>query len=210
MTIEGTGTRRWQRRGGGLVIAAFVLEGAGLLGYYLTNVRAPQAGVILADGLPLLAATALVLAVFTLTMGTNGTDGIVGSSRTGKTALIAWGVFTLLSRVANLGFFTLGVGALDNVGGVVRTCAVVAVITGAVASVVIYRARIATGAARWALMVVVLLQFAALALTGMSNTLSWVIAGLGIISGLLLGLIWTRAATIAQSQVRTPVENLAE
>ena len=208
--MSGPDAVRWQRWGGGGLLAAALLQGLGLLGYVLTSTRMPGLAATIADGFWLLAATALLLAMFPLALGTGKNDGIVGSSRTGKIALISFGTFTLLSRVTSLGFFFIG---FPKAGGLTPTIEVfesVAAITGIVASVIIIRAGVATGLARWTLLGAV--GFAVLAglLTGLNSLLSWALAALALATLALAGLSYLRHERRFEPVARGTGENLAE
>jgi len=207
---SGTSAPRWQSWGGGGVLAAAVLQGTGLVGYYLTSVRAPALAVVIAGGFALLAATALLLATFPLALGTTRTNGIVGASQTGRIALIATGVFVLLARVTTLGFFMVGFPFAGGIAQTADALAILAVITGAVASVVIWRSGIATGAARWSLALAVVIATMAELASGYNGTLSWALAVASVASLGFAGLSYLRTQPSFSRGARGRVKNLAE
>jgi len=208
--MSGPGTVRWQRWGGGGLLAAAVLQGLGLLGYVLTSTRMPGLASTLADGFWLLAATALLLAMFPLALGTGKSDGIVGSSVSGKTALIGFGGFTLLSRITTLGFFFIGFPQAGSITTTVDVFESVAAISGIVASVIIVRAGVVTGFARWTLLAAVSAAVLAGLLTGLSGPLSWALAAVALAALALAGLSYLRYRGRFEPVARGTGENLAE
>ena len=187
-----TNARRWQRWGGGGLVAAAILQAIGLAGYYLTSIRMPAIALPIADGFSLLSATALLLATFPLALGTTRVNGIVGASVTGRIALISTGVFVILARFTMLLFFTVGYPLVGTVAAALGVFEVVAAITAVVAAVIIWRAGIATGLARWSLFASVVVTSVAELLSGVNGTLSWALAGLSVAVLAFAGLSYVR------------------
>jgi len=186
------GVRRWQLWGGGGVISAAILHAIGLVGYYLTSVRLPGLAVVIGSGFALLAATALLLALFTLALGTTRNNGIVGASVAGRIALISAGIFILLARVTTLGFFAVGFPFAGGIATTTDAFELLAGITAAVASVVIWRSGIARGAARWSLVLAVAVAVVAELASGFNGTLSWGLAVASVASLGFAGLSYVR------------------
>lgn len=104
-------------------------------------------------------AAVLVIAFVVLAFGVRGERGIAGSSRVGKTALVLFALTTAVSA----GYVTwdmtaVGVnsGLLAIVSILLWTWEIVRVVALVVAAIVVFRAGVVTGPARWALPVVAL------------------------------------------------------
>ena len=201
---------RWQRWGGGGLIAAAVLQGAGLAGYYFTATRMPAVAFAIADGFPLLAATAILLATFPLALGSTGTNGIVGASVTGRIALIAFGAFTLLAPVTRLGFFFVSFPESGGIQATADLFQALAVITGLVASVVIARVGIAVGTARFAMLGTGVIAVIAVLAGSLNNTLGWVLAAASVLAQLATGILYFRNRQRLGLVARGNPKNLAE
>ena len=186
------GTRRWQRWGGGGVLAAAILQAVGLAGFALTSVGSPSFAVIIAGGFALLAATALLLAVFPLALGTTRADGITAGSLTGRIALISTGIFVLLARVTTLGFFLVGIPFTGGMATTADAFKILAAATGVVASVVIWRSRVAVGAARWSLMLAVVAAVVAQLASGYDGALTWTLATVSVATLGFAGISYLR------------------
>ena len=201
---------RWQRWGGGGLIAAAVLQGAGLAGYYFTATRMPSVAFAIADGFPLLAATAILLAAFPLALGSNGTNGIVGASVTGRVALVAFGGFTVLAPLTRLGFFFVSFPESGGIQATAELFQALAVITGLIGAVVIARAGIAVGAARYALLATGLIAVIAVLAGSLNNFLGWVLAAASVLAQLATGILYLRNRQRLGLVARGNPKNLAE
>ncbi len=95
-------------------------------------------------------------AVFPLALGSKGGNGIVGPSALGTIGLIAFGIFWLVSQVFYLisTYFSPN-SALDTVSTVFIG---LAFIGGIIAAIVIIRAGVEKGIARWSLLVAVIVS----------------------------------------------------
>lgn len=134
--------------GGGLLLGGSVLLFATIIEWIASADPAAGDGMLLAYGVAFVAALAVLAAsVLPLALGSTGRNGVVGASMLGRVALIAYGWLFLAAQVALL-FATYADG-----GGAAAVLSLA--LTGAqtiaavVAVVVIARARVATGVARW-------------------------------------------------------------
>jgi hypothetical protein len=127
------------------------------------------------------------LATYLLAFGPTGGSGIVGASRLGKFALLAFGVFWLIGQAFYLvgTYFVAGPhsSAYLTTSTVLTLVALIGALVGAI---VIARVRIANGAARWSLIAAVVLSAITGAVAGGSTsvpliTVMHVISSLGLI-----------------------------
>lgn len=160
--------------GGGLALGGLVLLCATFVEWAYYAQGAVDDVLLLSYGVTFVAAL-VVLAVSTvpLAFGSTGRDGVVGRSLAGRIALVGYGWVFLAAQVALLLATFAGVEAASTVNLVltlVQTgCAVVAV-------VVVYRARIARGAARWSLALSVLVGIVAGVVSNVAPSLDVVMA----------------------------------
>jgi len=147
----------WQTLGGGgLLLAGALLLVATLLEYPLLASPGDRGPTFW----PFVAAFALSLlayaaAVFPLAFGSRGSDGIVGRSVVGKAALVAFGFLWLAMQLVYLlaHYFTAADSDFAAVNVATTVLMVLTYLAVIVAGVSIIRARIATGFARWSLLV---------------------------------------------------------
>ena len=156
ITAEGTTRRRpvWSlwggiavTVGGAMLLVATLVEvplweegGSGLLGLFTV--------------LFLGSTVVHALAMIPLSGGASGADGAVGSSWVGRAALLGFGAVFLTSQTVYY-TVTYALPAVDDYSGVMALTAVLGIgqlLLLLVGSIVIVTARVATGAARWALL----------------------------------------------------------
>ncbi|MGX5681706.1 hypothetical protein [Schumannella luteola] len=138
--------------GGGILLAATLLFVATILEYvYWVVAEADSPGLLVAVVVTLGASILLyAAAVFPLAFGSRGSNGIVGRSVLGKVALLAFGLGFAVAETLYL-IATYGIGADPGWGAMVFF--VVQFVGIVVAAIVIARASIATGFARWSLLI---------------------------------------------------------
>ncbi|MBD8217098.1 hypothetical protein IFU40_00470 [Microbacterium sp. CFBP 13617] len=190
-----TGTRpRWARTAGLLIVVGGVLLTAATA-VELTADVATESGPATAFWVFFLASTlAHVAAMVPLALGRGDGEGAVGSSLVGKVALLGFGALFLANQSMYLvtayllpsAVFTDGamafLGAMSAVQGV-------ALLVG---GIVIVRAGVLTGAARWAVLVLALVGFALGAvltvgtIEALSNAMYFVSTGAQIVAGLVI------------------------
>jgi hypothetical protein len=149
-----TATRpAWSRLGGGgILAAALLLFSATILEYFYWvpaggDSPALLVAILVTFGLSILL---YLLCVFPLAFGSTGSNGIVGRSVVGKIALLAFGIgFAALQTTYLMNTYITG----GDAGAVSPVLAAVQYLGVLVAAIIIARVGIATGAARWALLV---------------------------------------------------------
>lgn len=151
----------WQRLGGGgILVAAALLLVATILEYVYWGADGDRSATLIAF-IPIFSLSLLVYfaAMFPLAFGRSGSDGIVADSVVGKASLIAFGTLFLANETLYLiaNYFTDP--ASDFVAANVASLILAALqyLAALVAAVVIIRAGIARGAARWSLLIAVVI-----------------------------------------------------
>jgi hypothetical protein len=171
-TLAAPTTRRpiWQIHGGGdLVVGAALLLVATLLEYPLltdSTDRGPLFwGFVVTFVLSLVAYAA---AMFALAFGSKGDDGIVGRSVLGRAALIGFGIFWFAAQLVYLlsHYFTAPGSDFAAANAAAIVLVALTYVSAVVAGIVIVRARVATGFARWSLL---LLMIVAAVCGGIAN-----------------------------------------
>ena len=160
MTSEPTSTSRttltWG--GAGLVLATVVPIVAELAFLFpppgtswLYSVETPFAGTA--------SAAVLVIAFVVLAFGVRGEQGITGSSRVGRTALVLFALTSIVSAgyvAVNMTAVGVNSSVLALVSILFWTLEIVRVVSLIVAAIVVFRAGVVTGPVRWGLPVVAL------------------------------------------------------
>lgn len=184
----------WPRAAGILILTGGVLLTAATALEIGTGVST-EAGPATAFFVLFLASTlAHVAAMFPLALGRGDGQGAVGSSVVGKIALLGFGAFFL----ANQSLYLLAAYLLptaeptDGAAGFLFGMSAVQGVLLLVGGIVIVRARVLTGAARWAILALSLVGFAlgavinASSIEALTNTMYFVSTGAQIIAGLLI------------------------
>ncbi|MDF2990503.1 MAG: hypothetical protein K0S37_1017 [Microbacterium sp.] len=181
--------------GGVLLTAATALE----IGTDVTTQPGPAAAFW---ALFLTSTVAHIAAMFPLALGRGDGRGAVGSSIVGKIALLGFGAFFL----ANQSMYLLAaylVPAAEPTGGATAFLFGMSAVQGVLLSVggiVIVRARVLTGAARGAILVLAIIGFAlgavinASSVEALTNTMYFVSTGAQIVAGLLVARAGVSAA----------------
>jgi hypothetical protein len=128
-------TANWRLFGGGAIAIAGLMWSIGLV--------LVQAGVTaFSPWLSIVALVVLALGFVLVAFGQTGSNGAVGTSVLGKIALVVYAATWLL----------MAIGRAISLGDAITTVAIVLVISsGFLSAIVIFRAAVARGAARWIL-----------------------------------------------------------
>lgn len=192
----------WPRGAGILILTGGVLLTAATALEVGTDVSS-EPGPAAAFWVLFLASTlAHVAAMFPLALGRGDGQGAVGSSLVGKIALLGFGAFFL----ANQSMYLLAAylmptaapadGAVSFLFGMSAVQGVLLLVGG----IVIARARVLTGPARWAMLVLAIIGFAlgavinASSIEALTNTMYFVSTGAQIVAGLLIARTAVAAA----------------
>ncbi|MDQ1123639.1 hypothetical protein [Microbacterium trichothecenolyticum] len=184
----------WPRVAGILILTGGVLLTAATALEIGTDV-AVDTGPALAFRVLFLASTlAHVTAMFPLALGRGDGEGAVGSSTVGKLALLGFAAFFLASQSLYLLVASLLPTAEPTDGATVFLVGMRAVqgILLLVGGLVIVRARVLTGAARWAILALSIIAFAlgvvvaTSSVEALTNTMYFVSTGAQIVAGLLI------------------------
>ena len=199
---ESVSGRAWPRGAGILILTGGVLLTAATALEIGTDVSS-EPGPATAFWVLFLASTlAHVAAMFPLALGRGDGQGAVGPSVVGKIALLGFGAFFL----ANQSLYLLAAyllptaeptdGAMAFLFGMSAVQGVLLLVGG----IVIARARVLTGPARWAMLVLAIIGFAlgavinASSIEALTNTMYFVSTGAQIIAGLLIARTAVAAA----------------
>jgi len=190
----GTARPSWPRAAGILILTGGVLLTAATALEIGTDVSA-EPGPATAFWVLFLASTlAHVAAMFPLALGRGDGRGAVGSSLVGKIALLGFGAFFLANQSLYLAAAYL-LPTAEPAGGAVAFLFGMSAVQGLlllVGGIVIVRARVLTGAARGAILVLALIGFALgvvvnnSSIEALTNTMYFVSTGAQIIAGLLI------------------------
>lgn len=154
----------WSRLGGGGVTAAgSLLFVATILEYFYVTSDDPSDALLVPFVITFsLSLLVYLAAAFPLAFGAHGDDGIVGSSVAGKAGFIGFGVFILAAQMVYLlsNYFT----EPDSDFAAANAASLVLIglqyLSALVAAVVVMRAGVATGFARWSLLAMLMLGIA--------------------------------------------------
>ena len=162
------GDRRWRILGGGtLLVAALLLLLASILeANPITHPADHDAGFWLFAIVYSLSSILFLLAVFPLAFGSSGSNGIVSDSALGKTGLIAFGVFCLVSRELYLvGTYFTNRTATDTASNLSNLASLLLFVGAIIAGIVIARRGVAQGIARWSMLIALAISLITTALT---------------------------------------------
>ncbi|WP_295853931.1 hypothetical protein [uncultured Microbacterium sp.] len=192
----------WPRAAGILILAGGVLLTAATALEIGTGVSADPGPATVFWVLFLASTLAHVVAMFPLALGRGDGQGAVGSSLIGKIALLGFGAFFL----ANQSLYLLAAHLLPTAepgGGAMAFLFGMSAVQGVlllVGGIVIVRARVFTGAARWAILVLALVGFALgvvvnnSSIEALTTTMYFVSTGAQIVAGLLIARAGSAAA----------------
>ncbi len=147
-----TGAARWRVAGGApLLLAAVLLLVATLIEAAVLPHPDRHDGLFWTfAALFALSSILFLVAAVPLAFGTDGEDGVVGSSATGRTALLAFAVFWILAQ----GLYLVGT-YLAPASGWLAASTVLSILMlacAAVAAVVVVMRHVVSGAARWSML----------------------------------------------------------
>jgi len=188
----------WQRYGGGgILVAALLLLVATILEYVYWTGGEPS-GVLVVFVIAFSLSLLLYLAaMFPLALGRRGDDGIVGRSVLGKAGTIAFGVLFLAGQTVYLlaGYFTDPASDFAAANAASTVLAVLQYLAAIVASIVIARAGIARGLARWSLLIATVYGVVAgiVVQTGASLELTTILYGISTVVQALVGVSYLTA-----------------
>jgi len=192
----------WPRAAGILILTGGVLLTAATALEIGTDVST-EPGPATAFWVLFLASTlAHVAAMFPLALGRGDGRGAVGSSVAGKLALLGFGAFFLANQSLYLlaGYLLPISEPVDGATAFLFGMSAVQGLLLTIGGIMIVRARVLTGAARWAILVLSLVGFAlgavinASSVEALTNTMYFVSTGAQIIAGLLIARAGITAA----------------